>query len=105
MKTADEIGRATLERLAAQAAANRAAGDVLRAQVRAVIEQSSGRLTAKQVINGLTRDPLPSVRRVQEVMKELRAVSSAPRRPLAHSDTHEHAAARSDAGTADHFQR
>jgi hypothetical protein len=72
MKTEVEIGRAILERLAAQAAANRAAGDRLRAEVRAVWEQHP-ELTAKQVLKRMTRQPLPSVRRVQEILKDLRA--------------------------------
>jgi hypothetical protein len=79
VKSAAEIGQAILERLAAQAAANRAAGDLLRADVRSVLEQNPGRLTAKQVLKKLTRHPLPSVRRVQEILRELRAESSASR--------------------------
>jgi hypothetical protein len=76
MTHARDIGLATLQRLAQQAAVNRAAGDALRAEVRTVLERNPGRLTAKQVIKGLMRDPLPSVRRVQEVMRELRLGSS-----------------------------
>lgn len=78
MKSAEEIGQAILERLAAQAAANRAAGDVLRGAVRAVMnELPPERHTAKWVIRGLARlapgRPLPSIRRVQEIMRPLRA--------------------------------
>ena len=79
MKSAAEIGQAILERLAAQAAVNRAAGDLLRADVRSVLEQTPERLTAKQVLKKLTRHPLPSVRRVQEILRALRAESSASR--------------------------
>jgi hypothetical protein len=74
LKTASEIGAAILERLAAQAAANRASGDRLRAEVRAVWEQHP-EFTAKHVLKMLTRQPLPSVRRVQEILKGLRAES------------------------------
>ncbi len=77
MKTAEEIGRTILERLAAQAAANRAAGDQLRADVRAVVEKHHPkRLTAKEVIKNLTRQPPPSIRRVQEILRDLRAESA-----------------------------
>jgi hypothetical protein len=79
MKSPQEIGAAVLERLAAQAAVNRAAGNLLRADVRTVIEQNHERLTAKQVIKKLIRRPLPSVRRVQEILRDLRAESSASR--------------------------
>jgi len=71
---AEEIGRSVLERLAIQAAANRASGDQLRAELRAVLERFPGRrLTAKHVLRLLARRPLPSVRRVQELLKEIRA--------------------------------
>jgi hypothetical protein len=73
LKTATEIGQATLERLAAQAAANRAAGDLLRGDVRAVFEQHPG-YTAKQIIKELPlRSQCRSVRRVQEILKDLRS--------------------------------
>jgi hypothetical protein len=75
MKTADEIGRAILERLAAQAAANRASGDRLRAEVRAVWERHP-KCTAKEAVSKLIRRPLPSVRRVQELLKQIRAESA-----------------------------
>jgi hypothetical protein len=72
VKSAEAIGAAVLERLAAQAAANRASGDRLRAEVRAVWEQHP-EFAAKHVLKKLTRQPLPSVRRVQEILKHLRA--------------------------------
>jgi len=76
MKTAAEIGERVLKRLAAQTAANRASGDRLRAEVRRVWEQHP-EFTAKQVIKCLTRTPLPSLRRTQEILQELRAASAA----------------------------
>jgi hypothetical protein len=80
MKTPEEIGRAMLERLAAQASANRAAGEALRAEVRTVLKQyPSVHLTARQVIVLLARTAPPSIRRIQEILKELRAESSASR--------------------------
>lgn len=86
-----QIGRAVLERLALQAAANRAAGDQLRAELRAVLERYPGRrLTAKQVLRCLARRPLPSVRRVQELLKEIRA----ERRPRQLSPLHKPGAPR-----------
>jgi hypothetical protein len=76
MKTATEIGQATLERLLAQAAANRASGDHLRTEVRAIWQQHPD-FSAKRVLKRLTRRPRPSVRRVQEILKDLRAESAA----------------------------
>jgi hypothetical protein len=75
VKSSAEIGQAILERLAAQAAANRASGDRLRAEVRAVWEQDPD-CTAKEALRKLARRPLPSVRRVQELLKQLRADST-----------------------------
>jgi len=44
--------------------------------VRAVVEKHHPkRLTAKEVINTLTRQPPPPVRRVQELLKELRPIA------------------------------
>ena len=90
MKTPEEIGRAVLERLAAQAAANRAAGDLLRAEVSAVLaqQQPGQRLTAKLVLRRLPTRSAASVRRVQEVMRELRAQSSASRARVNNTETH-----------------
>jgi hypothetical protein len=80
MKTAAEIGAGVLERLARQAAANRAAGEALRAEVRTVLKQHpTVHLTARQVIVLLARTPPPSLRRMQEILRELRAESSGPR--------------------------
>lgn len=73
MESATRIGLALLERLSAQAAANRAAGDRLRAEVRAVLDRHPGQhLCAKDVLRLLMHTPLPSVRRVQEVLREVR---------------------------------
>jgi hypothetical protein len=60
--------------LYAQAAAMRAQGDALRAEVRAILEAHQGprRLKAYAVLTMLKRDPLPSLRRVQEVVRELK---------------------------------
>jgi hypothetical protein len=72
MKTDEEIGRATRQRLAAQATANRAAGALSIADVRAVWEQHPA-YSAKQVIRNLpARSRNLSVRRVQEILKRLR---------------------------------
>lgn len=64
-----------------QAAANRAAGEALYAEVRAIVEQHRGpdRLTGKHVLARLTRDPKPSVRQVQDLMRRARAESAASR--------------------------
>jgi len=83
MKSAAEIGEAVLARLAAQTAANRTAGDRLRAEVRAVEEQCPG-LTAKHVLKRLARRPLPSVRRVQEILRALRSSAAGAARSNAH---------------------
>jgi hypothetical protein len=60
--------------LAAQAAAIRAQGDALRAEVRAILEAHAGprRLKAFAVLTLLKRDPPPSLRRVQEVIREIK---------------------------------
>ena len=65
---------ATRAPLAEQAAANRAAGEALYTEVRSIVEQHQGpgRLTAKQVLPKLTREPKPSVRQVQDLMKRAR---------------------------------
>jgi len=71
-KTPEEIGRATLECLAKQVAANKAAGAVSVADVRAVWAQHPD-YTAKQVIKQLPlRSRTLSVRRVQEILKGFR---------------------------------
>jgi hypothetical protein len=71
MKTDEEIGRNVREILALQAARNRAKGKALRAEVRAVWLRHPD-YTGKQVIRLLPDRTLPSVRRVQEILKELR---------------------------------
>ncbi len=76
MKTPEEIGRAVLKRLANQAAANRARGDASRAEVRTLLAQDP-RLTGPQIRSRLSH-PL-KLRRIQEIAKEIRAESSAPR--------------------------
>ena len=77
MKTDAEIGRATRDRLAAQAAANRAAGECLLAEVRPIWEQFPS-YTAKEVLREMMRRslptgrPPPSIRRMHELLKRLR---------------------------------
>jgi hypothetical protein len=68
MKTDEQIGRSILERLAIQAAANRASGDPMRAEIQSAMEAYTGLkpLTAKRVLGMLRRSPLPSVRTIQE---------------------------------------
>ena len=75
MKSATEIGQATLERLAAQAAANRASGERLYSAVRVIWIQHPG-LSAKRVIRLLpSQFQRVSVRRCQELLKRARAES------------------------------
>ena len=78
MKSATAIGQATLARLLAQAAANRASGERLYSVIRAAWIQHP-QFTAKQLIRVL---PPPfqkvSIRRCQDHMKRARAESSAP---------------------------
>jgi len=78
---AEEIGCRVLEVLLRQAAANRESGNRLRAQVRTVMNAHTApcRLTAKLVLEQLNVTPAPSIRRVQEVMQEIRASSSVSR--------------------------
>jgi hypothetical protein len=82
------IGIAVLERLAAQAAVNRARGAARRAEVQAIMARHSGRLSARQVLQEWAHDKRPSVRRVQEILSELRAESSASRREVKQTDAH-----------------
>jgi hypothetical protein len=76
--------------LYAQAIAMRAQGDALRADVRAILEAHPGprRLKAYTVRSFLKREPLPSVRRVQEVMREIRREAAGTAREVAaHAQT------------------
>ena len=65
--------------LAAQAEANRAAGDELKAEIEAIVTQHPGGdlLRPRQIVGALKRSV--SVRRVQEILKEIRAESAASR--------------------------
>ena len=78
LSTANGIGRATLERIAAQAAANRASGERLLAEGRPIWEQFP-RYTAKGILREMmkrnlpTGRPAPSIRRMHELLKRLRA--------------------------------
>lgn len=67
MKTPTEIGQAILDRLAAQAAANREAGAY--ALVRALLEKEPN-LTGSEIVARITRRL--SVRRAQELAKAVR---------------------------------
>jgi hypothetical protein len=81
-RRAEAIGVAALRVLRQQAMRNHAAGEALSAEIRAIMTAHSGseRLTAKRIQVLLTRDPRPSVRRIQEHMAKIKsAESSAPR--------------------------
>jgi hypothetical protein len=72
-----ERARAEGRRLAglrAQANVRRAQGMALRAEIRAILEahRSPRRLKAYAVLTMLNRTPLPSLRRVQEIIRELK---------------------------------
>ena len=81
MKTDEEIGRASRERLLAQVAANRVSGERLLAEVRPIWEQFPN-YTAKEILREMTKRNLPtgrsppSVRRMHELLKPLRAESA-----------------------------
>jgi|SRR5581483_4583460 len=77
----ERVQAASRKPLADQAAANREAGEALYAQVRAIFAQHPGpeRLTGKRVLAKLTRDPPPSIRQVQDLLRRARAESSVPR--------------------------
>jgi uncharacterized protein involved in exopolysaccharide biosynthesis len=64
--------------LYAQAKAMKAQGEALKAEIRAILESHKGprRLKAYAVLTLLRRDPPPSLRRVQQLVKELRAASA-----------------------------
>jgi hypothetical protein len=73
MKTAEEIGAATLARLKAQALVNREAGEALREEIRGVLERQPEphRLSARKIRALLRLDPQPSLRSVQRRLKEI----------------------------------
>ena len=78
MNTPERIGRLILERLEAQARANRAAGNITRELIRAVVDRHPGeKLSAQQVLAELPRKL--SLRRTQEILRDIRAESSASR--------------------------
>jgi hypothetical protein len=64
--------------LRAQADAKRAQGEELRAEIRRILAAHQGprRLTAFAVLTLLKRDPLPSLRRVQEIVRELKSATT-----------------------------
>lgn len=85
MRTAEEIGVATLARLGAQAARNREAGNALRAEIRTIMQaHTTGRLTAKRIQALLPRERQPSIRRIQEHMQAITKETSSvsPRKGL-----------------------
>lgn len=90
MKSAHEIGRLTLEMLETWNARRHAEGNALRAEIRAHMRAHMGpkRLSAKLIQALLSKDPGPSLRRIQEHMKFINAEPSAPRFPLKHAATH-----------------
>ncbi len=81
MSTPAEVGAKVLANLAAQAQPNRQAGIALRAQIRQVMAAHpvADRLTAPRIRALLSREPLPSIRRIQEIVRKLRAESLASR--------------------------
>jgi DNA-binding SARP family transcriptional activator len=76
-----EIGERILAPLIAQSARNRQRGDVLRAEIQALIDRHPGPkpMTAQQIRAALSRENPPSVRRIQKHLKLLRAPSSVGR--------------------------
>jgi hypothetical protein len=77
--------------LYAQAIAMRAQGDALRAEVRTILEAHPGPrpLKAYTVRSYLKRELLPSLRRVQEVMREIRReAAGTAHKVVAHAATH-----------------
>lgn len=71
--------------LYAQAIAMRAQGDALRAEVRAILETHPGpRLPKAYTVRSyLRREPIPSLRRVQEVMREIKRGAAGTAREVA----------------------
>lgn len=74
-----QIGARILATLRAQAERNRQAGAVRVAQVRTIVQAHPGALTARRVRELLPNDQAVSVRRLQEILRILRAESSASR--------------------------
>ncbi len=77
--------------LYAQAIAMRAQGDALRTEVRAILEAHPGprQLKAYAVRSYLRREPLPSLRRVQEVLREIKREATGTAHKVAtHAATH-----------------
>jgi hypothetical protein len=66
--------------LFAQARLMKARGDALKADIRTVLDAHKGprKLKAFAVLSLLNRDPLPSLRRVQEVIREIKREAAAP---------------------------
>jgi hypothetical protein len=79
VKTPEQIGTATLARLARQTERNSAAGSALRAEIRAAMGADTDlrRLTAKGIRSRLSRVPPPSIRTIQVHMRAIRTESAA----------------------------
>ena len=83
--SAAELGARILASLRRQAATNRNAGALLRAEIRTAMELYTGTkpMTAKRVLALMTRRPLPTVRSVQRHMMIIRGTSSVCRSRVA----------------------
>lgn len=81
MSTLAEIGAKVLANLGAQAERNRQVGLLLRAEIQALMLKHSGSkpITAQEVRSSLSRENLPSLRRIQKHLRVLRAPSSVGR--------------------------
>jgi len=74
MKTAEEVGRAVLERFSASNRERQASGAVLRAEIRELLRTHVGPApaTGKRIRARLSRSPLPSLRVVQWHLQALK---------------------------------
>ena len=74
LEALERTGPRRLGVLYAQAAAMRRQGDELKAEIRAILEAHPGprRLKAFAVLTMLKRNPSPSLRRVQELITEIK---------------------------------
>jgi hypothetical protein len=65
--------------LAVQAERRHQASLALRSEIESIMAAHTGRLTAKRICQLLGRDPSPSIRTIQDHMREINAASSVPR--------------------------
>jgi hypothetical protein len=81
MSNAAEIGAKILATLAAQAERRRQESAALRSEIQSLMAAHPGpeRLTAKRICELLGRRPAPSIRTIQDHMREINAASSVPR--------------------------